>query len=332
MACSNPARSFYMGVRPDGKEDRIYVRDHNIVAVNVDSAGHRKYFYDTKSLPQYGRTSITFDDVPCGKCLGCRLLYAREKSWQCLEELQTNPGPAYFVTFTYDNQHLPRTVKGSPTLHYRDMQLFFKRCRKAGHDVRYMCCSEYGGQTLRPHYHAIIFGLELPDLVATGVRNAMDQPYFTSDYLDKLWSNGHCLIGECTADSCGYVARYASKALENDKLLTLCFVAGLEKPKLRVSKSPPLGHDFVLAHAREFLDNGSVSVSTSSGGKQVRLTRSACRILDKHFPDEFRACKFSRLYSLECLKTAVKGDWYEYLENNGKALEVRTVSLQRKKV
>jgi hypothetical protein len=42
----------------------------------------------------------------------------------------------------------------------RDLQLFFKRLRKAYPDVklRYFACGKYGEQFARPHYHVILFG------------------------------------------------------------------------------------------------------------------------------------------------------------------------------
>jgi hypothetical protein len=66
-----------------------------------------------------------------------------------------------FVTATYDNEHLP--ANGS--LCKRDWILYQKRLRKElakqGRKIRIYAVGEYGQRgTLRPHYHAIIFGLD----------------------------------------------------------------------------------------------------------------------------------------------------------------------------
>ena len=106
--------------------------------------------------------------VPCRTCLGCRIDYSREwANRMCLEMLCS--GQACFITLTYNNSSLPLTKDLIPTLCKRDWQLFMKRLRKAFPDrkLRFYMCGEYGSHTLRPHYHAIIFGLDIfafPDL------------------------------------------------------------------------------------------------------------------------------------------------------------------------
>lgn len=63
---------------------------------------------------------------------------------------------ASFVTLTYDDSHVPMDNSVSK----RDLQLFFKRLRKNSElQFRYYAVGEYGSNTNRPHYHAIIFGL-----------------------------------------------------------------------------------------------------------------------------------------------------------------------------
>ena len=65
-----------------------------------------------------------------------------------------HPHNAY-ITLTYNDDHLPANGSLQP----RDLQLFWKRLRKARTPgIRYYACGEYGDQTARPHYHAIIFG------------------------------------------------------------------------------------------------------------------------------------------------------------------------------
>ena len=75
-------------------------------------------------------------------------------------------GTAFFVTLTYDDTHVPFECDndGYPLFYRtskRDVQLWFKRMRKQYTDlfgrVRYFIVSEFGENTLRPHYHAIIF-------------------------------------------------------------------------------------------------------------------------------------------------------------------------------
>lgn len=130
-------------------------------------------------------------ELPCGRCIGCRLERSRQWAVRCVHEASTCPKGASFITLTYDDNHLP----SPPTIQKEDLQLFWKRLRKKyvpkcpfpvwidGPDgktvknprrekwlrengVRYFACGEYGDQPMpgslsgklgRPHYHAILF-------------------------------------------------------------------------------------------------------------------------------------------------------------------------------
>lgn len=179
--------------------------------------------------------------VPCGKCVGCRLEYSRQWANRCMLELQYHDS-AYFVTLTYDDYHVPRSYYADPetgeaqaslTLDKRDWQLFMKRLRKAHPDdkIRFFMCGEYGPNTFRPHYHAIIFGLHLDDLVPWS-RSDQGYQYYRSESLERAWSVkttfdgidgetcatplapiGYALVGEVTWETCAYTARYIMKKL-----------------------------------------------------------------------------------------------------------------------
>lgn len=104
---------------------------------------------------------------PCGRCLACRIQRREDWSLRMIHEL-TYWKKAMFVTLTYDDEHLP--VNGS--LSSYDLRCFFKRLRKSAvrfygdsFRLKYFACGEYGPRTHRPHYHAIIFGLDYSDPV-----------------------------------------------------------------------------------------------------------------------------------------------------------------------
>lgn len=73
---------------------------------------------------------------------------------------------------------------------------------------------EYGTETLRPHYHAIIFGHDFPDKELVAVRNGNE--VFTSKTLGKLWPYGFSSIGNVTFQSARYVAAYINKKIGGD--------------------------------------------------------------------------------------------------------------------
>lgn len=99
--------------------------------------------------------SLPFVQVPCGKCLECRIQHARDWADRCVIEAKQYKYN-YFVTLTYDDAHLPERNSLNP----KDLQLFLKRLRKRfkGVKIRFLASGEYGS-SFRPHYHLILFNL-----------------------------------------------------------------------------------------------------------------------------------------------------------------------------
>lgn len=111
-----------------------------------------------------------------------------------------------FITLTYNQEHLPED-QGLNVKHWQD---FAKRLRKKLGPFRFIHCGEYGDRSLRPHYHACIFGLNFrEDRKPFG--NSSGHPLYTSQTLSDAWKWGYCTIGELTFDSAAYVASYCFK-------------------------------------------------------------------------------------------------------------------------
>lgn len=111
-----------------------------------------------------------------------------------------------FITLTYDDEHLPE----SGGLRKEDWQKFAKRLRANVGPFRFLMCGEYGEETQRPHYHALIFGIDF-----RGDRTLMkqgDHPLWDSKQLNECWKLGSMNpIGALTFESASYVARYTLK-------------------------------------------------------------------------------------------------------------------------
>lgn len=145
-------------------------------------------------------------ELPCAKCVGCRMDRSRSWSIRIGHEAQ-GWDSNYFVTFDYAPEHLK-----SWSLVYKDFQLFMKRLRKEcrgggpGPDgrrpIRFFACGEYGGRFQRPHWHAILFNLVLRD------REEYHNGTFRSQSLERLWGMGNCVVGDVTPESSAYVAGY----------------------------------------------------------------------------------------------------------------------------
>ena len=116
-----------------------------------------------------------------------------------------------FVTLTYDDEHLP--VGG--TLVYRHFQLFMKRLRKSFPKARFFMCGEYGDNTSRPHYHAVLFGVDFRDRVPHA-RSGSGEVVYASALLSRLWQLGFASVGDFTFESAAYVARYVLKKVTGD--------------------------------------------------------------------------------------------------------------------
>lgn len=141
--------------------------------------------------------------LPCGQCIGCKLERSRQWAMRCLHESQLHPHSS-FVTLTYDDAHV------STSLDYRDFQLFMKRARRKLGPFRFYMCGEYGERTLRPHFHALFFGLHFADRYHWR-SSSSGFDLFRSTALEALWTHGYAEIGDVTFESAGYVARYCMK-------------------------------------------------------------------------------------------------------------------------
>ncbi len=161
---------------------------------------------------QSGRHQEIPIQVPCGRCIGCRL--ERSMSWaiRCVEEAQLHEVNS-FITLTYSPEHLPPD-ESLVKLHYQD---FMRRLRWQikPQKVRYYMCGEYGDKLTRPHYHACLFGLDFPDKEI--YKMVGGTPLFTSVILEKIWGMGFVTIGEMTFESAAYCARYIAKKITGTK-------------------------------------------------------------------------------------------------------------------
>lgn len=145
--------------------------------------------------------------LPCGKCIECRLDYARQWAIRCVHEAQIHPENS-FITLTYDQEHLV-----SDRLVYEDFQKFMKRLRKTQNQpIGFFVTGEYGDKQKRPHWHACLFNYAPRD-AQYKYSNDRGDKVFESETLTKIWGNGIAEFGSVTFESAGYCARYAAKKL-----------------------------------------------------------------------------------------------------------------------
>lgn len=161
--------------------------------------------------------------IPCGKCIQCRLARSREWANRCVAELETSVN-AFFVTLTYDDAHLEFSpyvdvktgeLSYRPILVKKHLQDFFKRLRswcdyRSDLKQRYYACGEYGDLSLRPHYHAIIYNLPPAFVKDSRLFTGPEQqpPLWITPALTDLWPFGMSVYGDVSWNTCAYVARY----------------------------------------------------------------------------------------------------------------------------
>ena len=179
--------------------------------------------------------------VPCGKCLACRIQKRKEWQTRMLHELSSHKDNS-FVTLTYNDDSLPANL----SLVKSDLQKYFKRLRKsiAPHRIKYFACGEYGETTFRPHYHCIIFGL--------GLRPEHQQ------LIRDNWQKGHVHVGQAEPDSIGYVAGYIDKKYSGDLADEEYYQLGRE-PVFRIS-SNGLGRDYCDSNSEQIKSNLYITV------------------------------------------------------------------------
>lgn len=154
-------------------------------------------------------------ELPCGRCIGCKMDRARAWSIRIGHEAQLYDRNL-FVTLTYDDASLPSSL----SLEYPDFQGFMKRLRRritgvtiapnGKHPIRFFCAGEYGGKTARPHWHAILFNTYFADQVR--LKNGTTR----SRLCEALWDRGNVVIGDVTPQSAAYVAGYTMKKKYGD--------------------------------------------------------------------------------------------------------------------
>ena len=261
----------------------------------------------SKELSASGRRPLVFERskalidrevvVPCGQCIGCRLERSRQWALRCVHEAQLHEYNSY-LTFTYNDWNIPKY--GS--LNKRDLQLFWKKLRKSlnGKRIRYFAAGEYGEQTDRPHYHAILFGHDFLDK-KPHKRNHRGEMLYTSETLEKWWGKGYCSIGAVTFDSAAYVARYIMKKVtgedadEHYETVDLdTGEVGWRMPEyVTMSRRPGIAADWFEA----FNDDVYPSDFITHGGVKMRPAKYYDKQLERDDLSTFKKIKNGRIVS-----------------------------------
>nr|QJB20856.1 MAG: replication initiator protein [Microvirus sp.] len=258
------------------------------------------------SQKHYSKEFATFQ-LPCSKCLSCRLEYGRQWAIRCVHEAQMHPENC-FITLTYDEKHLT-----SDKLIYTDFQTFVKNLRSQifqetldsvfpnlaqkkqrqlwrtlskerqneiydPKKISIFVTGEYGDQKKRPHWHALIFNWRPTDCVYKYSNERGDKSY-SSDSLSRLWPHGIAELGAITFESAGYCARYAAKKLTHGHDGTHDY-----NPISKKSARNAIGKKFIEEHWQSVFAIGKIILPN---GKSCSIPRYYEKWLKDNQPEAY---------------------------------------------
>lgn len=175
--------------------------------------------------------NIPYDVIPCGHCPECFTKRVKDWSIRLLQESYQHK-ENYFVTFTFDDRHLPL----NRSLSKKHVQKLIKRMRNYISNVleldcqfKYYAVGEYGegkGERMgfNPHYHILFFGLNLSNMAGLSEVWPDGHPHTSqsgdkllySPMLSEMWPFGTVTVQEITYGTVSYVAGYVHKKLFDD--------------------------------------------------------------------------------------------------------------------
>lgn len=270
-------------------------------SVSRDSRGKREISFK----PPGQGADLKSIQLPCSRCIGCRLERSRNWAVRCMHEASMFERNC-FITLTYDAQHLPDDM----SLNVRDFQLFMKRLRKRfdGHmevtsregvvsrPVRFYHCGEYGEQYGRPHYHACIFNFDFEDKYYFKNSPAGEKLY-RSPSLEELWPYGFSSIGAVTFQSAGYVARYIMKKVlgkDADEHYFDPSTGVIKRPEYTtMSRRPGIGYNWFSKYTSDVYPRDFVVVK----GQTQRPPMYYDRLIEKFNPEMWSEVKAEREFA-----------------------------------
>lgn len=332
MACYYPLKGYDIGIKTINNKPHYKIVPYETVFYNEDGS------------------EMDYIEIPCGRCIGCRLAYSRMWADRCLAEATLHEH-SEFVTLTYNDIHVPYSEQvidlGSgeliyKTLRKRDVQLFMKRLRKNypyDNKLRFFLAGEYGEEKARPHYHAIIFGLKLDDK-KFHCKTGLGFNLYTSEFLNSVWSDslgqiGHVIVADVTWETCAYTARYIMKK-QNGEGAQFFKENGIQQEFTLMSRKPGLAKEFYDLNKLDLLRFGEVNISTPKGGRKVNNVKYFKKFLEIEYPDQYNENKNAKIAEMKVIKALklqeTDKSYLELLETAESVKKSRIKRLERKDI
>ena len=328
MACYHPLHAFEIGQNLSGKP-KYQIESGTVLRVH----------------PKIGHRLITdqwltdFIEIPCGKCIGCRLDYSRQWANRCMLEAKNYKDNA-FLTLTYEEQYLVKNkgvdiktgeILDVPTLIPQDLTKFMKDLRrfyKYHYDIeniRFYACGEYGETYQRPHFHLICFNLPIFDKQYL-FSNKIGDKIYISDTIKKIWGKGIISIGDVTWNSAAYVARYVMKKIKGPEAKDLYRLMGKEPEFVRMSRNHGIGYDYFQQNKESIYETDEIIITNKEGlAQKIKPGKYYDRLYDLDSPEAMKAIKNLR-------KEAAQNAMQLQLEKTNKSKEEYLETKERNKI
>lgn len=249
--------------------------------------------------------------LPCGKCIGCRMDYSRMWMARITKEASLYANNC-FLTLTYNEENLPikdvinketgELITGHPLVK-EHLQKFIKRLRrnyeyhKKHTGIRFYACGEYGGRSMRPHYHLALFNIDTTtwgDIKQIG-NNKQGDALFTSERIEKIWGKGFITIGDLTPQSAAYIARYMLKKQKGDGKAWYYESRGIVTEYTSMSVKPGISAIWYEQNKDKYwLQDKIIVPQRNKAPATVKTPQYFDKLLEKEDPEKLKNIKESR--------------------------------------
>lgn len=256
----------------------------------------------------------------CGYCIACR----KKRSLQFA--LRADHEGKYYedkimLNLSYDDDHIhpPKMYPFSGNLYYKDVSNFWKSLRSYGLDIKYLVAGEYGENTFRPHYHCLVYGLNVDsDIFYQKTWNEKKKAYICKC---KFWPHGDVVVGPVRQGGSFYVTKYATKEDTQVNLRKEMKKKGQNKPFIHVSQG--LGLRYFLERPHYYVKTGFMLYK----GKKVPIPDYYLKKYEEvYYPDEdadLRMNEKSREKHKEIIETTPSGYLpFEWKKERNKQAEI----------
>lgn len=297
----------------------------------TSKTGKKKIIF---GFPEPGQKAIPLN-IDCGQCVGCRVKRRMDLALRLAHEAQMEKLPSWFVTLTYDDEYLPY----AESLVADHISGFIKKVRKKGMKCRFFGVGEYGqtcpdhglkkcpycGELQRPHYHVILFGVELNDLVLMYEKHQKNMnpaahvlslivgnqsiKYYDSETLSKAWGKGHVNVTGVSAATMQYVAKYHVEKVTGQladehyqRVLLDDRIVEVEKPQARMSRMPGIGRRWIEKYWPEVYNEHHPQGTVVACGAEFAPPAYYDRWLENNHPDIYERAQLARIEN-SCLES-----------------------------